>query len=246
MVSHLVAQKRRRRVTRDGRVRLFVLFGLSALVNWWAVFATGIRDDILAFAGTVANSNPLVAGNFTPDGILATNQRLTAAVYASGAGHSFALFNVMAMWKMTSIIFIELGSVVLALDLFLANISLDIVMAGCAMLIGLLVSPWLNSFAMQYVGLIVGTATYVILVGVFVAIGQVLAILAETTIDALPRGALIPGPNMLEIGILSVAFSVLAWVVPAWVASRIAGGTPILQMSSLMSAARQGKANLGI
>ncbi len=225
--------------------RLFILFALSAVVNGWSVFATAIRNDILAFAARVSNIDPLVVGQFTPSGIIATNQRLTDAVYASGGGHSFQLFSVMALWKMAAIIFIQAGSAALALDLFWANISLAIVMAGCAVLIGLLVSPWLNSFAMQYVGLIVGTGVYVILIGVFVGIGQTLALLSVQEINRMPKGALIPGPHMLELGIISCGFAALAWVVPAWVASRITGGTPILQMGSLLSTARAGKANLG-
>ena len=227
-------------------LRLFILLGLTALVDGWAAFATAIRDDILSFASRVANVDPLVPGEFTPTGIIMTNQKLTDAVYNSGAGHSFQLFSVMAAWKMVAIIFIQIGSAALALDLFFANISLDIIMAGCAVLIGLIVSPWLNSFAMQYVGLIVGTGVYILLVGVFVGLGETLALLSVQTIDKMPRGALIPGTSMLEIGVLSVGFAILAWIVPAAVASRIAGGAPILQAVNILSAARQGKATLGL
>ncbi len=120
--------------------RLFVLFGLSAVTSWPA-FAKGIGDDIVGFVAYVSQTDPLVPGNFTPSGIIQTNQALTDAIYASGHGGPFALLNIMTLYKVVSITFIQIGSGGLALDLFLANISLDVVFAGCAMLIGLIVSP---------------------------------------------------------------------------------------------------------
>lgn len=226
--------------------RLFILFALTALVTSWPALGTAIRNDINGFAAHVSQTNALAPGDFTPSGIIATNQALTDAIYTSGQGGPFALLSIMGLWKVISIAFIQIGSLALALDLFLANISLDIVFASCAMLIGLVVSPWLSSFAMQYVGLIVGTAVYIILVGVFVAVGQAIATICVGTVHGLAPGTSLSGSDMLEIGVLSLGFAFLAWVVPAAVASRIAGGAPILQALNMLSAARQGKATIGL
>lgn len=226
--------------------RLFVLFGLSAVVTSWPAFAKGIRDDIVGFAAHVSQTDALVPGNFTPSGIIQTNQALTDAIYASGHGGPFALLNIMTLYKVVSITFIQIGSGGLALDLFLANISLDVVFAGCAMLIGLIVSPWLNSFAMQYIGLIIGTAVFVILVGVFVAVGQAIATVNFGIVHGLPAGTALSGTDMLQMGVISVGFAVLAWIVPGMIASRIAGGSPIVQVANLLNTARQGKATIGL
>jgi hypothetical protein len=192
--------------------RLLVLFALSAVVNGWPALETGI---------------------------IATNYALEKIIYAQGDGGPLSLLNAMTLWKALSIFFIEMGSLVLAFDLLFANISLDVVFAGCAFLIGLIVSPWLSSFAMQYVGLIVGTLVFIILVGVFVGVGQSITL---ANIAIANKGAL-DGPAMLQMGAISIAFAVLSWIVPGLIASRIAGGAPILSAIGLFNAARQGAAS---
>jgi hypothetical protein len=219
--------------------RLLVLFALSAVVNGWPALETGLRDDILNFASRISNVGAVVPGKFTPSGIIATNYALEKIIYAQGDGGPLSLLNAMTLWKALSIFFIEMGSLVLAFDLLFANISLDVVFAGCAFLIGLIVSPWLSSFAMQYVGLIVGTLVFIILVGVFVGVGQSITL---ANIAIANKGAL-DGPAMLQMGAISIAFAVLSWIVPGLIASRIAGGAPILSAIGLFNAARQGAAS---
>ena len=224
--------------------RLLILFGLAAMVNGWPVLANAIRNDILAFAAHVSNTSNVSAAAFTPDGIIDTSNKLIAVVYHAGAGHSFLTQLTLSIWKLASIIFLFLGGIGLALALWFANVSLDIVFAGCAVLMGFVISPWLHSYAMQYVGLIVGTAVYIILVGIFVGLAQTLALLTLGFLNSVPQnatpGAVLSGPAMLELSILIQLFALLAWVVPGWVASRIAGGAPIVQVGNVMAAAQKG------
>jgi hypothetical protein len=227
--------------------RMLIMLALTALVTYWPQMVVAVEADILTFAAHIAAIQPGNAG-LTPDGIITAHNDIINAVNKAGTGHAFVTQVVMNLWKLVSILALIIGGIGLSLALWFANISLDIVMAGCAVLIGFVVSPWLQSYAMQYIGIIVGTAVFIILVAIFVGLDHTLGLLELGVLNAVPTGAgpgqVLSGPTMLEMGVLDILFMVLAWVVPTWVAEKIAGGPPIIQVGNLLAAAQKGYATV--
>lgn len=224
--------------------RIFILAGLTAFVEGFPAFGQAIKTDITAFAAHLAGTNPYASGDFTPAGILATNNALEVKLYQSGQGSPFDLISLMNTWKAISIAFVQIGGAILAVDLLLANVSMDIIFGVCAFLVGLIANPWLSSFTTDFFKLIVSTGVFVVLIGAFVAVGQAVVGLE---IGVLPGGTAptVAGPDMIGIGVTSLLFAILASVIPAWVASKI-GGNPLLQLGSVLSSVRSGRASVGL
>jgi hypothetical protein len=220
--------------------RILVITAVVAFVQAWPAFANGVGDDIHAFAERVAGANTLRDPvDFTPDGVIATNFTLAAMVYKNGWGNSFELLSVMGIWKLLSIFLIQVAGIVLGAELLLANISLAMVIGGASFLVGLCLNPWLSFFADAIFRLIGACAVFIILIGVFIACGQSMAAISLASISgAITAGHTVSGPDMLLAPLSSLVFAVLAAFVPAAIASRVAGGSPIATVGMIFAAAR--------
>jgi hypothetical protein len=237
-------------VLAEAMMRILVLLGLSALVLAWPVFAQDVEADINAFAAAMAGVSPGGGPDFTPDGIMTTHNHMITLVMAAGQGHGFLTNVEMMLWKLISVACLWISGVGLALALFFANVSLDIVLAGCAVLIGFVINPWLRDYAMQYVGVIIGTGVFIIMVGILVGVSQILGNLEIGVLTGVPNnaapGQVLAGPAMIEMAVLDMLFMVLSWTVPKWCAEKISGGPPIIQIGSLLSAAQRGASSVGL
>jgi hypothetical protein len=219
--------------------RIFVIAGVVAFVDAWPVFATGVADDIHAFAQRVANANTLATLDFTPDGVVAVSFQLAAMMYKNGWANPFQVLTVMGIWKLVSIFLIQVSGIVLGAELLLANISLAMVLGGASFLIGFCLNPWLSFFADAIFRLIGACAVFIILIGVFVAAGQSMAAISLASIaGVIAIGNTVSGPDMLLAPLSSLVFAVLAAFVPAAIAGRVAGGSPIATVGMIFSMAR--------
>jgi hypothetical protein len=217
--------------------RIFAIFSMMALVTSWQPFANGLEADIKAFVGVVAAASSGVAvPDFTPDGVFAVYQEVEKTLYGSGNGSPFAVLDKMNLWKLFTIALIEFSGLISAFMLMLGNISLDLVFGICSFCVGFIPWPFMRSFADQFFGLIMGCAVFAIAVAAFVGIGETLALGA---IGHGPLAATMAGPDMVNISETSFVFTVLAAIVPALLAQRIAGGGLITGMGEMLAFARR-------
>jgi hypothetical protein len=224
--------------------RVLIVTALTAFVVGFQAFGVIVRTDVQNYAARLAGTNPYVGGDFTPAGVLASNDTLIQAIYASGNALPLPTVAFMHLDKVFSIICIQIGSAILALDLFLANFSMDIVFGVCAFLVGLIMNPWLASFTSDLFKLIFSTAIFIISIGAFVSVGQALAGLELSYVDGLGITP-VSSPDLSAVGLACFLYAILATVVPLWLSSRI-GGNPIMHLGAVISAARSGKASVGL
>jgi hypothetical protein len=225
--------------------RVLIVTALTAFVVGFQAFGAIVRSDVTKYAARLAGTNPYVTGDFTPAGILASNDALIQALYASGNFLPLPTLAFMHMDKFFAIIFVQIGSGILALDLFLANLSMDIIFGVCAFLIGLIMNPWLASFTSDLFKLIISTAVFVISIGAFVSVGQALAGLELGYINGLGPKTALAGPDFSAVGTACFLYAIIATIVPFYLASRI-GGNPLLQLGGILASVRSGKAAVGL
>ncbi len=211
--------------------RLLVFTSLAALVGGWPLLKNAIYLDVNNFAANVSHSYVAAPGDFSPSGILQTNRALGDVIWHQGNGGPILLQLAMFPFKLAADAGVEIGNLILAIDLMFVNISFDFVLAIVGLMLGFVVSPWLNSYAMQAFGLVIGTSVWVITVGIFVAIGQAL----EMMLVNLGADGTFSAMDFAIIGIMSLLFPTICVFVPAWLASKISGGSPITQAGHLMS-----------
>jgi hypothetical protein len=225
--------------------RIFIIVALTLFVTGFQAFGPVIRADISNYAARLAGTNPYAGGeDFTPAGILQTNDKLADGVTASGKTLSAKILNAINPMKWATIIGVQIGSALLAFDLLLANVAMDVVFGCCAFLVGLILNPWLSSFTTDFFRLIVSTGVFTIMIGAFAAIGQSLAGIELGTVTAI-NGAAIPQNDMATMAVTSLVYAVIATIVPFAVAGRIGGG-PIANLGAVLSAVRSGKASVGL
>jgi hypothetical protein len=226
----------------EALIRILILLGLTALVVYWPAFVMAVSHDINAFGAQMAGVEP--SGELTPDAIIATHNTLIADVMKAGSGHGFVLQLQMKLWKAVTVLCLFCSGTGLAFSLWFANISDDLIMAVCAVLMGFVINPWLRSYAMTYIGIITGTAIFIFMVGILVGTSQILGeieiVLLNGAANGPGPGQVLGGPTMLEIGFIDLLFAILAWTVPIWISERIAGGPPIIQVAELFGGIAEG------
>jgi hypothetical protein len=225
-------------------LQIFIVAGLAALVIYFIPFINGVNNDFNAYAARLAGLNPYIGGDFTPDGILTSNDRVTDAISAQGAGAPFLANLAMQLYKIFAEALVQFGSGIMALDLLFADISFYVVVGTVAFLIGMIISPWFSNFAMEVVKMLAGALVFKIAVGAFVGIAGLVATFALNYINGLHPGQLMSGPDMLYVGMVTFVFAVMAVLVPGAIAWRIAGGVPIFQLGNLIGAVRSGAATM--
>lgn len=223
--------------------RLFVLTGVLALITYWTPLVQAISADCDAYAAQAAGINPYIVGDFTPSGIITSNDRLTDAIYANGKDLPFLTNVQMTFFKIIAIACIQFGSGILALDLFFANVSMFVVLGSVSFLIGTLTSPWLSSFAMEVVKIIGGVLVLKVLVGAFVGVSGAFATIILDYLNV--PGQIISGVDMVTVGVASLLFAIMATVVPLALAARVSGGVPIFQLGNVVGAWRSTRSLFG-
>lgn len=223
-------------------LQIFIVAGLAALVIYFIPFMNGVNDDFNAYAARLAGVNPYIGGDFSPDGILTANDKVTSAIYAQGGPGPWWLHLQMTGYKIVAEALVQFGSGVLALDLLFADISFYVVVGTVGFLIGMIISPWFSNFAMDVIKLLAGALVFKVAVGVFVGIGGLIATLTLGYIGKLHPGQYMSGPDMIYVGMVTAGFALMAVLIPGAIAMRISGGVPIFQLPAIIGAVRSGAA----
>jgi hypothetical protein len=224
--------------------QIFIVAGLAALVIAFIPFMNAVNQDFTAYATRLAGVNPYLGADFTPDGILTANDKVTAAIYAQGGAGPWWLHLQMTGYKIVAEALVQFGSGVLALDLLFADISFYVVVGTVGFLIGMIMNPWLNIFAMEVIKMLAGALVFKVAVGVFVGIGGLIATLTLGYIEKLHPGQFMSGPDMIYVGMVTAIFALLAVLIPGALAWRICGGVPIFQIGNVIGAVRSGAATV--
>jgi hypothetical protein len=214
-------------------LRIVILTATLALVTYWIPFAQGVNTDIENFGASLAGN---VAGpvDFTPDGVVAAFSAAGDVIRHTGERSPFQVLDRINPWKLVSEGIIQLAGVGCAIMLLLANISFSLTLAIGSVCVGLVSSPWLKGFLDQFIRVLVGAAIFAFGVAVFVAIGTTFAenVAAAKVVNLVKP---MPGQDMLSLS-ADVFFSfVLALLVPATLAGRIAGGGILTGIGELLS-----------
>jgi hypothetical protein len=224
--------------------QIFIVAGLAALVIAFIPFMNAVNQDFNAYAARAAGVNGYIGGDFSPNGILTENDMVTSAIYAQGGAGPWWLHLQMTVYKVVAEALVQFGSGILAIDLLFADISFYAVVGTVGFLIGMIMNPWLNTFAMEVVKLLAGALVFKVAVGVFVGIGGLVATFTLNYINALHPGVFMSGPDMIYVGMVTAIFALLAVIIPGALAWRICGGVPIFQIGNVIGAVRSGAASV--
>jgi hypothetical protein len=224
--------------------QIFIIAGLAALVLYFVPFIHGVNDDFNAYAARMAGLNPYIGADFTPNGILTANDKVTAAIYAQGGGGPWWLHLQMTGYKIVAEALVQFGSGVMAIDLLFADLSFYAVVGTVGFLIGLIINPWLNTFAMEVIKMLAGALVFKIGVGTFVGIGGLIATWTLNYINALHPGVFMSGADMIYVGMVTALFATMAVLIPGAIAWRISGGVPLFQLGNVIGAVRSGAATV--
>lgn len=190
---------------------------------------TNIGASIAAVHGQPAAS--------TPDEIYITGWKIAQAMMDStkalGWQQQVAAFLPQALGAL--LVLVSYG--IIAGQLLLANIQVMIVVGGGAFLLGFIGSRWTLPFAEKYPAMVVGSGIKLVVIVLIAGLGGTLSArwMNVFSTSASPL-------DFLSVGASTCIYALIAWHIPNYI-SAMAGASPALNFSSIVSSAFQASSN---
>lgn len=203
--------------------------GIFLLTNAHTIVTSALADFVTIGSG-IANSSGTVTAT-SPDAIFMQGYRIAEYMIASSQGIGLPGEALLALPQDIGALLVLVAYALVAAQLLLTEIQIDLVIGAGAFLLGFIGSRWTLPFAESYPRMLVASGSKLVAILLVVGLGNTLAAHFIAQAQQTGSGAL----AYLTIGASALIYGLIAWNLPALMQA-FAAAAPILSASGIAGA----------